>query len=134
MDSQVFAFRVWVDGYDHSSIVNHLSSGKAKAEYYRDLRDVRPDIPFTAIRAKKLGAPVSSTSFVRNAQYRGMPQLQCGDRVKVGDAQGVIVGHSSSANFNVLFDQDSRYQGQVLNVHPQEIEVIKRYIEKKGKE
>jgi hypothetical protein len=36
----------------------------------------------------------------------------------------VIVGHNSSANFDVLFDDDSpRYAGNTLNVHPSEIKL-----------
>ena len=69
--------------------------------------------------------PETSERFRANAAYRGMPHIQCGQRVKVGEAHGVIVGHNESANFDVLFDPDSpRYANLRLNVHPASIEPI----------
>lgn len=53
-----------------------------------------------------------------------MPEVRCGQRVKCGESYGFIVGHNSSANFDVLFDDDSRYPGQRLNVHPQELQIV----------
>lgn len=79
----------------------------------------------TATACRKIGNPVSSEQFLRNAKYRGMPDLRCGHRVKVGPGIGTIVGHNSSANFNVLFDTDSpKYAGLKLNVHPSEIVLL----------
>lgn len=122
-DNQVFAFEVSVvDAPWPGQIINHRTRGKAKAAYYSELQDCWPDIPFTALRARKIGQPQSSAQFIRNAEYRRLPEMRCGQRVTVGKARGVIVGHNSSANFDVLFDDDSpRYPGEVLNVHPSEI-------------
>lgn len=51
-----------------------------------------------------------------------MPNVRCGQRVHVGEARGVIVGHNESANFSVLFDLDSpKYPGAILSVHPGEL-------------
>ena len=114
----VFAFEVSVKGTDWARVVNARTRGAAKADYHRDVAESWPDIPFTAIQCRKLGAPRSSEDFIRVATKRGLPAMRCGDRVRVGDATGVIVGHNSSANFDVLFDDGGRYAGQVLNVHP----------------
>jgi hypothetical protein len=118
MNGQVDAYECNVVGTEWQKIVNARSAGKAKAEYHRDVRDAWSEIPFTAIRARKLkrGAH-SSPEFLSVAQRRGLPHVRCGDRVMVGDDSGVIVGHNGSMNFDVLFD-GGRYAGQVLNVHP----------------
>jgi hypothetical protein len=53
-----------------------------------------------------------------------MPEVECGQRVRVGISRGVIVGHNESANFNVLFDDDDpRYPGLTLNVHPCDVDL-----------
>jgi hypothetical protein len=123
--NEVFAFEVSVAGTDWTKVINHRSAGKAKYEYWRDVTESWPDVPITAMRARKIGAPRTSEAFERNAKYRGMPEVKCGQRVKVGNALGVIVGHNSSANFDVLFDDDApKYAGRRLNVHPQEIELL----------
>jgi hypothetical protein len=127
MSDQVFAFKVSVKGTDWTKIINARTAGKAKYQYWLDVTDCWPDVPITAMRARKYnaGRPYTSPEFERNAKYRGMPEIKCGQRVKVGNSLGIIVGHNSSANFDVLFDDDApKYGGQTLNVHPQEIELI----------
>ena len=99
--------------------VNARTAGQAKNDYHRQVTDAWPDVPYTAMRCRKIGAPQTSEAFRRNAAYRGMPDVHCGQRVTVGEARGVIVGHNASANFDVLFDADSpKYAGMKLNVHP----------------
>lgn len=120
----VFAFEVSVTGTDWKQIVNARTSGKAKAEYHRQVLDAWPDVPFTRMRCRKIGAPHSSERFMANARYRGMPDVRCGQRVSVGNETGVIVGHNSSANFDVLFDAGSKYGESVLNVHPASIQFL----------
>lgn len=115
--NSVFAFEVSVTGTTWKRVVNARTRGAAKYDYWLDVRDAWPDIPFTAIRARKLGKPRTSTEFLRNAKYRGI-SLKCGDRVRVGKSGGVVVGHNSSANLDVLFDADSEYPNLTLNVHP----------------
>jgi hypothetical protein len=122
VSNEVFAFEVSVKGREWSRIVNARSPGKAKVEYFRDVCESWPEIPFTAIRCRKVGAPISSAQFLNNARYRGLPNIRCGDRVKVGKEQGAIVGHDASANFLVLFDEDSKYAGNTLSVHPEGME------------
>ncbi len=48
--------------------------------------------------------------------------------VLVGDFMGVIVGHNSSANLDILAI-NGKYEGQVLNCHPHS-EIT--YFDKKG--
>lgn len=127
MNNQVFAFEVSVKGTDWTKIINARTAGKAKYQYWLDVTDAWPDVPITAMRARKYssGKPYTSSEFERNAKYRGMPKVKCGQRVKVGNSLGVIVGHNSSANFDVLFDDDApEYGGLRLNVHPREVEII----------
>jgi hypothetical protein len=78
------------------TIYNHSSAGKAKLEHFYAVREAWPDTKFTDIRARKHGAPHTSDGFRHNTEYRGMPEVRCGDRVRVGDSEGAIVGHNSS--------------------------------------
>jgi hypothetical protein len=122
--SALFAFEVSVKGTDWTQIVNARTPGKAKKVYHRQVTEAWPDVPFTAMRCRKIGRPHTSERFRQNARYRGMPDVECGQRVRVGKSRGVIVGHNESANFNVLFDdEDARYPGLTLNVHPSEVEI-----------
>jgi hypothetical protein len=123
--NEVYSFEVSVIGTNWTKQINARSAGKAKAEYWRDVREPWPDVPFTAIRARKIGRPESTEQFIRMAKYRGLPDVRCGQRVKVRNSCGVIVGHNSSANFDVLFDEDSpRFPNQRLNVHPADCELL----------
>jgi hypothetical protein len=123
--NEVYSFEVSVIGTNWTKQINARSAGKAKAEYWRDVREPWPDVPFTAIRARKIGRPESTEQFIRMAKYRGLPDVRCGQRVKVGNSCGVIVGHNSSANFDVLFDEDSpRFPNRRLNVHPADCELL----------
>lgn len=124
----VFAWECNVRGKDWQRTINHLTAGKARYEYLIDLRDAWPDATFADITVRKAGPAHTSEAFKRNARYRGMPDLQCGQRVEIrspeGPARGVIVGHNDSANFDVLFDADTYFHGRVGNVHPSEITIV----------
>jgi hypothetical protein len=120
---KVFAFAVsstWFPG--HETIINSTTRGKAKYDQWLNIRDIGGDMPITAMRARKIGAPQTSEAFERVAAYRNRKELRCGTRVRMeGGATGTIVGHNSSANFDVLLDSS----GQTGNVHTGEIlEVI----------
>lgn len=120
----IFAFECrHKDGDWGGTIINSTSAGRAKSDYLLDVRDVWPDVEYTDIRVRKLGGPHTSDGFVRNARYRGLPEVKCGQRVQVGDSTGWIVGHNSSANFDVLFDS-GRLKGGPYNVHPCEIKLL----------
>ena len=120
-----FAFEVWVDGQQSwARTINARSSGKAKAEYHRSVSECY-QVDFCRMRCRKIGGPVTTSQFMHNAAYRGMPEIRCGQRVRVGENPGVIVGHNESANFNVLFDDNSpEYPGLTLNVHPRDVKII----------
>jgi hypothetical protein len=120
--NEVCCFLVSVAGTEWAEYVNERTAGRAKVRYWRRVIDAWPDVPFTKMRARRVGAPHTSEQFKRNARYRGLPELTCGDCVRVGDAHGVIVDHDASANFVVLFDEDSpKYAGSTLSVHPSEL-------------
>jgi hypothetical protein len=121
--SEIFAFNVSVKGTDWTKVVNAHTRGKAKREMWLSVTDCYPDVPFTAMRARKRGVPVTTDDFRRTANYRGRPAVRCGDRVTCrGGGRGVVVGSNSSANFDVLFDLDSPlYAGQRLNCHPYDL-------------
>lgn len=123
----VFSFYVTVKTHpDWGMTINARTPGEAKAEYFRDLRESWPDIPYTALRCQRIGAAESSERFIHNAEYRGLPNARCGDRVMVGENGGAIVSHDASANFIVLFDDDSKYRGQRLSVHPSELKLVEK--------
>lgn len=126
MTAPLFAFEVWLKGHEnHPRVVHHRTLGKAKYAYLLDIGDAFPDgLPFELVRGRKLGAPVNTDKLRRVAEYRRRPELVAGARVRVGGALGYIADGNSSANFNVLFDEDSEYRGACLNVHPSEIEVV----------
>ena len=123
-ESKVYSFEVWPDGKrDLAQVINARSSGKAKSEYHADVSECL-DVQYTAIRCRKIGGPQTSDDFVRLCKHRGV-QVRCGHRVAVGDGRGVIVGHNSSANFDVLFDADSpEYADLKLSVHPSSVELV----------
>lgn len=122
--NELFAFACRLRGSEHETTYNARTAAAAKYQFHLDIRDPCPDAKWTDIRVRKVGGPHTSAGFMRTATYRGMPDVRCGQRVRVGDANGVIVGHNSSANFDVLFDADSRYGAQVLNVHPSDIRCL----------
>ena len=120
--SEIFSFEVRVDGTDWVRIINERTAGKARRSYYNDLIDAWPDVPFTALRCRKIGGPHTSERFRSTARDRGIPSLKCGQRVTVMGNSGTIVGHNEAANFVVIFDDESpQYGGATLSVHPQDI-------------
>lgn len=53
--SKIFAFEVSVAGTDWTKIINAQTAGKAKYQYWQDVTDAWPDVPITAMRARKFG-------------------------------------------------------------------------------
>lgn len=111
------AYECRVKGFDWSGTIHAESAAKAKYRYWRDVSEPWPDVKFTHIRCRLLGAPITDESFAKTAQYRGVPFAKIGMRVQVEGRSGVIVGKNSSANFEVLFD-DGPHKGLTLNCHP----------------
>jgi hypothetical protein len=122
---EVFAWECNVRGKNWQHIINHRTAGKARYQYLISLRDAGPEATLADITVRKVGPAHTSDTFRRTAIYRGRPELTCGARVEVFSgsqrALGVIVGHNSSANFDVLFDEDTYFKGGIGNVHPGEI-------------
>ena len=118
MATTVQSYACRLKGIDHETTITAKSAGKAKAAYRSQLLDVFDRVEFRDIRVRSLGGPVTSDEFRRNAEYRGVPFAKVGMRVRVGEAMGTIIGHDSSANWRVLFDEDTRYQGGTLSCHP----------------
>ena len=123
---KVFAFECYpADRPEWAKTINAATRGQAKAEYFRDLHDAWDSYKFTEVRCRKVGGARTDDQFCRTAQYRGLPGLRCGARVRVGDSLGTVVGSNDSANFDVLFDADApRNGGQRLNVPPKSMEVL----------
>lgn len=113
----IYAFSVGLRGDDLRSTINSTTAGKARSEFLRDIRDVRPDVAFTQVVARKIGPAHTSEAFLRTARYRGLPDLRCGHPVRVNGRAGFVVGHNESANFDVLFTEGD-WRGSVLNCHP----------------
>lgn len=123
MTIYAFACRVsWAPQWGET-IYNSTSRGKARSAHFRHVSDPWPDTKFTDIRVRKIGGPHTSERFIANAAYRGLPDVRCGQRVKVGTDEGVIVGHNASANFDVLFET-GKYVGETLNCHPSSVELL----------
>ena len=120
----ICAYLVSVKGTDWTMVINASSPGKAKHECHRSVLEAWPDVPFTAMRARRMDGHHTSPAFRANAAYRGLPNLRCGDRVKVGESCGTVVDHDASANIVVLFDKGSRYGEIRLSVHPSEMEIL----------
>jgi hypothetical protein len=61
---------------------------------------------------------VTTPDIERTAKYRGVEFVRAGMTVIVDGTKGVIVGNNSSANWDVLFDEGTKWGGQILNCHP----------------
>ncbi len=119
------SYKCSLDG-EHWSFFNALSQGMAKSEFWS--HNLEREVPFIYIKCRTEGLPYTSEEYIRMAKYRNIEFSYCGMPVKVGEWNGVIVGHNSSSNLNVLA-VDGKYKDQVLNCHPHS-EVI--YFNKKG--
>jgi len=105
--------------------------GKAKKKYWRDMIDCCPDLRFIDVRVRKVSelrqgeTARTDEQFKRTARYRGLPELGIGTRVRTEGGIGTIVSNNDSANFQVIFDDDSpKFAGLELNCHPYYFEVI----------
>lgn len=116
--SDLHAYECRLRGENEGQVIHERSRNRAKGEYLLRIRDVCPDAKYTDIRVRCIGSPKTSERFLKTARYRGVPFARIGMRVSVGGEYGVLVGTNSAANFDVLFDEKSRYKGMVLNCHP----------------
>ena len=109
------SFKCSLDG-KHWTSFNATSYGDAKMQFLRHLDDCCGDC-YLAIKCRCAGAIETSDEFVRNAKYRNIEFAYCGMVVDVDGEKGVIVGHNSSANLDVLFET-GKNKGKVLSCHP----------------
>jgi len=117
----VYAFECWIPDApwgDVREVINDRSLGAAKASYWRRVVDAWSDIPFTAVRGRKVGPPQSSLEFLIGVRYRGIPDVRCGDRVTWKTGAGVIVGFGGGGAWLQVLDD----VGSVGYVHPAECE------------
>lgn len=109
------AFACRLSFSDHETVIHARTSGDAKSRFWR-LLDC--DFKYTDIRCRCVGGPVTTPDIERTAKYRGVEFVRAGMTVIVDGVTGVIVGQNSSANWDVLFDEGTKWGGQVLNCHP----------------
>jgi len=94
------SYKCSLDGKNWSQF-NARSRGQAKAAFWHYLDC---DFDYLRIRCKVNGKIYTSDEFLRNAEYRNIPFAYCGMKVSVNGRFGVIIGHNSSANLDILFD------------------------------
>lgn len=118
-NESVFAFACRVKHRQEwgETTYNARSAAEAKRLHLLKVRDAWDNVQFVDIRARKLGAPFTDDGFTRTAVYRGLPTLRCGDFVRVGNSQGVLVGYTDTACFEVLFTS-GKLKDLRLSVHP----------------
>ena len=116
----VYGFEVWCARWPENRItVNDFTLGRAKACIFADARDFWPGLKFTELRGRRLGAPVTTESLARCAEYRKRPDLVAGAMVRLqGGREAVVVDDCSGANLLVLLSNGSH-----LSVHPCDLEV-----------
>jgi hypothetical protein len=102
-------------GEDHWRSVHSFTRGQAKADYWRDVREPWPDIPFTAVRVRGPFTACDTEQFRHTAEYRKVP-YHIGDLVGWRGKVGRIVNSNSSANFEVLFPD-----GERIHIHPTDV-------------
>lgn len=101
------------------TIVNAQTAGKARYQFWIDVREPWPEVKLIDIRVRKIGGPKASNTFKHVAELRGMPDLEPGERITSQYGDGVIVDAGTGANFEILFDS-GKYSGQRLMLHPLE--------------
>ena len=94
--------------------INETSRGRAKVSFFRGIEDMSN---FTDIYCRVVGKVRTSDEFIKNAKYRNIEFAYCGMVVSVDGMSGVITGHNSSANLDVLF-VEGQYKGTVMSCHP----------------
>ena len=116
---KAFAVNVKDSPFPYRTIF-HETIGKAKYQFWTDIREPYPDIKYTDItgyRIKDASDDRIHREFARTATYRGVPFAKIGMTVEVDGVKGEITGKNSAANFDILF-LEGDFKGQILNCHP----------------
>lgn len=101
---QMRSYKCSIRGYDHWTQFNARSRGQAKMQMYRYLE---MDFDYVDIQCRVDGEVYTSDDFIRNAEYRNIPLVRCGTVIDVNGRRGIIIGHNSSANLDIMFDNGS---------------------------
>lgn len=117
MAEHLRAYECGVKETTWSRTIHATSPGKAKREYFRDVRESWPDVKYTQLTCRVAGPPQTSDAFRRIATYRDLPFAKVGMAIEVEGHRGVIVGANDSSNFDVLFT-DGPHAGTKGNSHP----------------
>lgn len=113
------AYRVsWSRLPGSGAIVNHVSPGKAKADYLAQLRDAWPEASFTELRIQALGEPRTDAGLVEVLARLGRPELRAGRAVLHYGRPGTVAG-ANGGYVEVLFDDCPN----TLPVHGDELEL-----------
>jgi len=113
-NGELKSYECSLDGENWTNL-NTTSRGSAKATFYRHYSDL--GINYIDIKCRCKGKPYTSEDFKRNAKYRNIEFAYCGMVIDVNGKKGIIVGHNSSANLDVLFTEGTN-KGYVINCHP----------------
>ena len=117
------AFACSVKGSNWGETTVHaFTRSKARYLHWRHVREPWPETKLIDIDVRLLGAPRNTPEFEHTKKYRGV-SFNIGDRVRVGESEGYVADRNDSANFQVQFFRGP-YAGELLSVHPAEIEVI----------
>lgn len=114
----------WADDGHPWATVYAFTRSKARYQYFLDISDCCPDLKIHQITVRAGAGWRDTEKFLRTATYRRRSDLHVGSRVRVGNNLGWVVDSNSSANFDVLFDEDSEYAGAKMNCHPHYIELV----------
>jgi hypothetical protein len=107
-----------VKGTEWEKEITHISAGKAKSRYLREVRESWDNVAFRDLTCRSLGAVNTPPEFLAMAEKRQIPFAHYGMKVRVGDDFGVIVGYTASANLEILFTS-GKGKDHVLSCHPQ---------------
>jgi hypothetical protein len=101
-----FKVRVKGRGDDYWSSCIAISVSQAKYKFFLEMEFENPFKEVMSCFQVRRDGELYQTSeeFKLNAVYRGIEFAYCGMRVEVAGKPGVIIGHNSSANLDVLFD------------------------------
>jgi hypothetical protein len=100
--------------------IYHITAGKAKYKFWRDVTESWPDVKYTQITVCRGSDHPNKNvfdEFLRTATYRCVPFARIGMLVEIGGLKGEIAGKNSSANLDVLF-LEGPHKGLILNCHP----------------
>lgn len=117
------AYECNVCGTDWHTVINAFTAGRAKSEYLRHVQDAWPDVKYTDVISRLVGAPADNRNFLRTCEYRGV-DYHVGQSVRCGESEGMLTGEiGAGSNFEVEFTS-GRYAGARLFCHHSELAAV----------